>query len=123
MARDHFQKIAIFFDLLQELLMDPPRRPGAAGGTVKPWPGGSRGLLGPRPPRHLERPPAAAAPAGAVAAAGSRSVMLLWQHVQSGAQSITGGQGAGACRAKCLQIACVVPCIETSVKQSRGGRE
>ena len=51
--------------------MDPPRRPGAAGGTVKPWPGGSRGLLGPRPPRHLERSPAAAAPAGAVAAAGS----------------------------------------------------
>ena len=86
----------VFFDLLQELLMDPPRRPGAAGGTVKPWPGGSRGLLGPRPPRHLERPPAAAAPAGAVAAAGSRSVMLLWQHVQSGAQSTTGGQGAGA---------------------------
>ena len=29
--------------------MDPPRRPGAAGGTVKPWPGGSRGLPGPRP--------------------------------------------------------------------------
>ena len=77
--------------------MDPPRRPGAARGTVKPWSGGSRGLLGPRPPRHMEPPPAAAAPAGAVAAAGSRSVMLLWQHVQSGAQSTTDGQGAGAC--------------------------
>ena len=84
------------FDLLQELLMDPPRRPGAVRGTVKPWPGGSRGLLGPRPPRHLERPAAAAAPARAVAAAGSRSVILLWQHVQSGAQSTTGGRGAGS---------------------------
>ena len=55
--------------------MDPPRRPGAAGGTVKPWPGGSRGLPGPRPPRHLEWLPAAAAAAGAVAAAGGRSVV------------------------------------------------
>ena len=54
--------------------MDPPRRSGAAVGTVKPWPGGSRGLSGPRPPRHFEWQPATAAPAGAVAVAGSRRV-------------------------------------------------
>ena len=63
-----------FFDVLQKFVMDPPRRPGAAGGTAKPWPGGSRGLPGPRPPRHLEWLPAAAAPAGAAAAAGGHSV-------------------------------------------------
>ena len=63
-----------FFDVLQNLVMDPPRRPGAAGGTVKPWPGGSRGLPGPRPPRHMEWLPAAATPAGAAAAAGGHSV-------------------------------------------------
>ena len=63
-----------FFDVLQIFVMDPPRRPGAAGGTVKPWPGGSRGLPGPRPPRHMEWLPAAAAPAGAAAAAGGHSV-------------------------------------------------
>ena len=63
-----------FFDVLQIFVMDPPRRPGAAGGTVKPWPGGSRGLPGPRPPRHLEWLPAAAAPAGAAAAAGGHSM-------------------------------------------------
>ena len=28
------------------------RRPADAGGTVKPWPGGSRVLQGSRPPRH-----------------------------------------------------------------------
>ena len=41
---------------------------------MKPWPGGSRGLPGPRPPRHMEWLPAAAAPAGAAAAAGGHSV-------------------------------------------------
>ena len=30
--------------------MDPPRRPGAAGGTVKPWPGGSQGPTRAAPP-------------------------------------------------------------------------
>ena len=70
----YISECLFFFDVLQNLVMDPPRRPGAAGGTVKPWPGGSRGLPGPRPPRHMEWLPAAAAPAGAAAAAGSHSV-------------------------------------------------
>ena len=60
--------------------MDPPRRPGAAGGTVKPWPGGSRGLPRPRPPRHLTRPPAAAAPARDVAAAWPQRGATLAAH-------------------------------------------
>ena len=67
-----------FFHLLQELLMDTTRRPRAAGGTVKPWLGGSRGLPGPCPPRHMDRPPAAAAPTGAVGAAGGRTVRPTW---------------------------------------------
>ena len=49
------------------------RRPDSRG--REPWPGGSRGQPGPRPPRHLEWLPAAAAPAGTVAAAGGRSVV------------------------------------------------
>ena len=53
----------------------PPPRPGAAGGTEKPWPGGSRGLQGPRLPRHLERPPAVSAPAGTVEVAGGHAAM------------------------------------------------
>ena len=57
--------------------MVPPRRPGAAGGTVKPWPWGNRGLPGPRPPQHLVWPPAAAAPAGVVGAVGIRNVLPI----------------------------------------------
>ena len=34
-----FVCMSIFFDFMAELLIYPPRRPGAAGGTVKPWPG------------------------------------------------------------------------------------
>ena len=91
-----------FFDFLQDIVMDPPRRPGAAGGTVKPWPGGSRGLSGPRPLRHLEWLPAAAAPAGAVAAAGSRRVLSLRRlHIQSDANS-KGQVRACNVRATCL---------------------
>ena len=90
-----------FFDVLQIFVMDPPRRPGAAGGTVKPWPGGSRGLPGPRPPRHLEWLPAAAAPAGAVAAAGGRSVVPTSQT----APTIE----ARCVPATCLRRACDLP--------------
>ena len=99
--------------------MDPPGRPGAAEGTLKPWPGGSRGLSGPRPPRHLGRLPAAVAPARAVAAAVGHSMMLPWQHVQSSATGKTGGQGA--CCAKCLQISCIVPCRVTRRKGAEEG--
>ena len=67
--------VYFFFDFLHELLMDPPRRPGAAGVTVKPWWGGSRGLSRPRPPRHLDWPAAVAAPAGDVGAVGGRSML------------------------------------------------
>ena len=49
------------------------RRPDSRG--REPWPGGSRGQPGPRPPRHLEWLPTAAARAGTVAAAGGRSVV------------------------------------------------
>ena len=49
------------------------RKPDSRG--REPWPGGSRGQPGPRPPRHLEWLPTAAAPAGTVAAAGGRSVV------------------------------------------------
>ena len=100
--------------------MDPPQGPGAAGGTVKSLPGASRGLPGAHPARHLQRPPTAAAPAGAVAAAGSRSVLPLWRHKQSDAKGKAGGPGA--CRATCMQIACMVSCIVSCGKRSRGGR-
>ena len=94
--------------------MDPPRRPGAAGGTVKPWPGGSRGLPGPRPPRHLEWLPAAAAPAGAVAAAGGRSV------VPTG--PTTPPIEARCVPATCVRHACAVSCVVSEGEQGRGGR-
>ena len=82
------KSVYFFFDILQVLVMDPPRRPGAAGGTVKPWPGGSRGLSRPRSPRQLKWQPATAAPAGAVAVAGSRRVLSVRRHhIQSAANS------------------------------------
>ena len=94
--------------------MDPPRRTGAAGGTVKPWPGGSRGLPGPRPPRHLEWLPAAAAPAGAVAAAGGRSVVPI---------SLTTPTVEARCvPATCVQLAYTVSCIVSEGEKGRGGR-
>ena len=98
--------------------MDPPRRPGAAGGTVKPLPGGSRGLPGPRPPRHLEWLPAAAAPAVAVAAAGSHSVVPT--------SPTTLPIAARCVPATCVQIAytvsCVVSCVVSEREKGRGGR-
>ena len=94
--------------------MDPPRRPGAAGGTVKPWPGGSRGLPGPRPPRHLEWLPAAAAPAGAVAAAGGRSVVPTSQTTPT--------IEARCVPATCVQLAYTVSCIVSEGEKCKGGR-
>ena len=54
-----------FFDVLQELVLDPPWRPSAAGGTAKPSPRGCRGHPGWCPLQHLERPSTARAPARA----------------------------------------------------------
>ena len=85
---------------------------------MKPWPGGGRGLLGPRPPRHMQQPPAAAAPAGAVAAAGSRSVLSLWRHhMQSDAK------GKGQVRACNVRANCPHSVLH-SVRRGKGqGRE
>ena len=94
--------------------MDPPRRPGAAGGTAKPGRGGSRGLPGPRPPRHLEWLPAAAAPAWAVAAAGGRSVVPL--------KLTTPTVEAWCVPATCVQIAYTVSSIVSGGEKGRGGR-
>ena len=94
--------------------MDPPRRPGAAGGTVKPWPGGSQCLPGPRPPRHLEWLPAAAAPAGAVAAAGVHSVVLT--------SPTTPPIAARCVPATCVQLAYTVSCVVSEREKGRGGR-
>ena len=93
--------------------MDPPRRPGFAGGTVKPWPGGSRGLPGPRPPRHLEWMPAAAAPAGAVAAAGGCKVVPTSQT----APTIE----SRCVPATCVRLAYTVSCIVSEGAKGRGG--
>ena len=84
--------------------MDPTRRPGAAGGTVKSWPGGSRGLPGPRLVRHLERPPAAAAPKGAAAAAGNRATRCAapWVQLVNKVRAMHNACELGAqCHAKC----------------------
>ena len=94
--------------------MDPPRRPGAAGGTVKPWPGGSRGLPGPRPPRYLEWLPAAAAPAGAVAAAGGCSVVPI--------NLTTPTVEARCVPATCVQLAYTMSCIVSEGEKGRRGR-
>ena len=83
-------------------MIDPPRRPGAPGGTAKPWPGGSRGLPGPRPPRHMKWLPAAAAPAGAAAAAGGHSV--------EPAGPTTPPIGARCVPATCVRHASTVSC-------------
>ena len=99
---------------VQIFVMDPPRRPGAAGGTVEPWPGGSRGLPGPRPPRHLEWLPAAAPPAGAVAAAGGRSVVPT--------SPTTPPIGARCMPASCLRLANTVTRVVTEGEKGRGGR-
>ena len=94
--------------------MDPPQRPGAAGGTVKPWPAGSQGLTGPRPPRHLEWLPAAAAPAGAVAAEGGRSVVP---------NSLTTPTVEARCvPTTCVQLAYTVFCIVSEGEKGKGGR-
>ena len=94
--------------------MDPPRRPDAWGGTVKPWPGNSQGLPGLRPLRHLERLPAAAVPAGAVAAAGSRSVVLT---------GLTTPLIEARCvPATCVRHACAVSCVVSEGEKGRGGR-
>ena len=99
---------------LQDFVMDPPRRPGAAGGTVKPWPGGSRGLPGPRPPRHLEWLPAAAAPAGAVAAADGHSGVPT--------SPTTLPIAARCVPAACVQLAYSVSCVMSEREKGRGGR-
>ena len=103
-----------FFNVLQIFVMDPPRRAGAAGGTVKPWPGGSRGLPGPRPPRHLEWMPAAAAPAGAVAAAGGRSVVPTSHRAPT--------KEARCVPATCVRLAYTVSCIVPEGAKGTGGR-
>ena len=82
----------------------------AAGGTVKPWPGGSRGLPGPRPPRHLQWLPAA----GAVAAAGSRSVVPIRQTTPT--------VEARCVPTTCMQLAYTVPCIVSDREKGRGRR-
>ena len=98
--------------------MDPPRRPVAAGGTVKPWPGGSGGLPGLRTPRHLEWLPSAAAPAVAVAAAGGHSVVPT--------SPTTPPIAARCLPATCVRLAytvsCVVSCVVTERERGRGGR-
>ena len=108
----------LVFDVLQIFVMDPPRRPGAAGGTAKPWPGGSRGLPGPRPPQHMKWLPAAAAPAGAAAAAGGHSV--------APAGPTTPPIGARCVPATCVRHAYTVSCeVFCVVKRGEraGGRE
>ena len=126
--------------------MDPPRRPGAAGGTVKPWPGGSRGLPGPRPrgiwsgcPRGGSRggcgsggrsqrgagPPDDAANKGQVRACDMRAKC---QHsvLRSVLRSVERGRG----RAKregpgvCLRRACGMPtkCPAKCTAECGGGR-
>ena len=94
--------------------MDPPRRPGAAGGTVKPWPGGSRGLPRPRPTRQLEWLPAAAAPAGAVAADSGHSVVPT--------SPMTPPIEARCVPATCVQLAYTVSCVVSEGEKGRGGR-
>ena len=81
---------------------------------MKPWPGGSRGLSGPRPPRHMAWVPAAAAPAGAVAAAGSRRVQSL--------SPMTPTVRVRCVPATCMQDASTVSCIVSGGEKGRGGR-
>ena len=88
------------------------RRPDSRGRELWPW--GSRGQPGPRPPRHLEWLPAAAAPAGAVAAAGGRSVVPT-------------SQTAPTIEAKCVpatyvRLAYTVSCILTEGAKGKAGR-
>ena len=106
--------MSIYFRFSQVFVMDPPRRPGAAGATVKPWLGGSRGLPRPRPPRHLEWHPAAAARAGAVATAGGRSVVPI--------RLTTPTVEARCVPATCVQLAYTVSCIVSEGEKGRGGR-
>ena len=88
------------------------RRPDSRG--REPWPGGSRGQPGPRPPRHLEWLPAAAAPAGTVAAAGGRSVVPTSQT----APTIE----ARCVPATCVRLAYTVSRIVTEGAKGREGR-
>ena len=88
------------------------RRPDSPG--REPWPGGSPGQPGPRPPRYLEWLPAAAPPAGAVAAAGGRSVVPTSQT----APTIE----ARCVPATCVRLAYTVSSIVTEGAKSREGR-
>ena len=88
-------------------------RPDSRG--REPWRGGGRGQPGPRPPRHLEWLPTAAAPAGTVAAAGGRSVVPT-SHT---ALTIE----ARCLPATCVRLAYTVSCIVTEGATGREGRE
>ena len=87
-------------------------RPDSQG--REPWPGGSRGKPGPRHPRHLEWLPAAAAPAGTVAAAGGRSVVPTSQTAPT--------MEARCVPATCVRLAYTVSCIVTEGAKGREGR-
>ena len=91
------------------------RRPDSRG--REPWPGGSRGQPGPRPPRHLEWLPTAAAPVGTVAAAGGRSVV----PTSPTAPTIE----ARCVPATCVRLAYTVSCVVTEGaknREERGGK-
>ena len=88
------------------------RKPDSRG--REPWPGGSRGQRGPRPPRRLEWLPAEAAPAGAVAAAGGHSVVPTSQT----APTIE----ARCVPATCVRLAYTVSCIVAGGAKGREGR-
>ena len=89
-------------------------QPQRDASLAAPWPGGSRGLPGPRPPRHLEWLPAAAAPAGAVAAAGGHNVVPT--------SPTTSPIEARCVPATCLRLAYTVSCVVSEGEKGRGGR-
>ena len=94
--------ISIFFRCLADICDGSPPATRRRGGYSKPWPGGSRGLPGPRPPRHMKWLPAAAALAGAAAAAGGHSV--------EPASPTTPPIGARCMPAACVRHASTVSC-------------
>ena len=111
--------------------MDPPRRPGAAGGTVKSWPRGSRGLPGPHPPATYGRVARGSGSSGGCgsggwpqpAAAGEQYIKRyeVMTNTRDGPKGETGKVHVvyNACKLLCKVLAW---CACTNACMDRGGR-